>query len=53
VADTGAQGVETLGAAQLGSLPLTGLGTVALVAMGLWLLGSGLALRLVPGGERR
>jgi hypothetical protein len=53
VADTGAQGLETLGVAQLGDLPLTGLGLFALVASGLWLVGGGLALRLVPGGRRR
>jgi hypothetical protein len=44
--------VETLGVADT-SLPLTGLGFAALVVAGLWLLASGLALRLVPGGKRR
>ena len=44
--------VQTLGV-QAGSLPLTGFGVLVLFALGLWLLASGLALRLVPGGKRR
>ena len=53
VVETGGQGVETLRVAQLGTLPLTGLGVAAVAALGLWLLAGGLALRLVPGGKRR
>jgi hypothetical protein len=52
VQDTGAGGLQTLGV-QAGSLPLTGFALPALVALGMWLLSSGLALRLVPGGKRR
>ena len=48
----GAGEVQTLGV-QAGSLPLTGFGVLVLFALGLWLLASGLALRLVPGGKRR
>jgi hypothetical protein len=36
-----------------GGLPLTGFGLLQMMAMGLWLLSTGLALRLVPGGRRR
>jgi hypothetical protein len=44
--------VQTLGV-QAGRLPLTGLGVLVLFALGVWMLLSGLALRLVPGGKRR
>jgi hypothetical protein len=44
--------IQVLGASAE-SLPLTGFGIVAMAAVGLWLLASGLALRLVPGGKRR
>ncbi len=47
VADIQAAGLEG------DSLPLTGLGFVALVVLGLWMLASGAALRLVPGRTRR
>jgi hypothetical protein len=54
---SGGGGVETSMAGVLGAsetkLPLTGLGSAAMAAMGLWLLSGGLALRLVPGGKRR
>jgi hypothetical protein len=49
---TGAPAVKVLGVAAE-SLPLTGFGFAALAGLGLWLLSSGLALRLVPGGKRR
>jgi hypothetical protein len=44
--------VQTLDVSAAG-LPLTGFGLLETMAMGLWLLSSGLALRLVPGGRRR
>lgn len=44
--------VQTLDVSAAG-LPLTGFGLLQTMAMGLWLLSSGLALRLVPGGRRR
>lgn len=44
--------VQTLDVSAAG-LPLTGFGLLETMAMGLWLLSSGLALRLVPGGKRR
>jgi hypothetical protein len=47
-----APAVQTLGVSAA-SLPLTGLGLVASAAIGLWLLSTGMALRLVPGGKRR
>jgi hypothetical protein len=50
--EAGVAEVATLGAADP-ALPVTGLGFIAVVILGLWLLGSGLALRLVPGGKRR
>jgi hypothetical protein len=44
--------VQTLGVSAT-SLPLTGFGLLATVAMGAWMFATGLALRLVPGGKRR
>jgi hypothetical protein len=44
--------VQTLDVSAAG-LPLTGFGLLETMAMGLWLLSSGVALRLVPGGKRR
>jgi hypothetical protein len=49
---TAAGVVQTLGVSA-GSLPLTGFGLLATVAMGVWMFSTGLALRLVPGGKRR
>jgi hypothetical protein len=49
---TSAAGVQTLGVSAAG-LPFTGFGFLATAAMGLWMLSTGLALRLVPGGKRR
>ena len=49
---TDAAGIQTVGLSG-DNLPLTGFGFAALAALGLWLLSSGLALRLVPGGKRR
>jgi LPXTG cell wall anchor motif len=35
------------------SLPLTGADVARMLALGLMMLSSGLAMRLVPGGKRR
>jgi hypothetical protein len=53
IGDTTSTGaVQTLGVSAA-SLPVTGFGVLATVAMGVWMFATGLALRLVPGGKRR
>jgi hypothetical protein len=49
---TSAGAVQTLGVSAA-SLPVTGFGLLATVAMGVCMFATGLTLRLVPGGKRR